>query len=294
MKLINRILGRRYAPIWEHSPGATVWKLQPTTPSGILFGESRDTEAKETTIFALRPSTGKLLYSGIALDEPWWIALEMTIGDVAIFHRFPKPDLPNAMGTVAVNCTDGSILWSNNELRVLCGIEELALVQRGESLDWSNLALIDIRTGAVLEEIGEHAERVAGFQEACSRTTLWDGWINSAQIDPETPEGIEVLALLKGEITDLRGPVEYRRHGPVTAVTASTPSRRGSAATLNNLVDTHLLLFSEGRVIHRDTLAQVSPSAVGDLFFIWNDLLIAIRDRSTLVCYDLREQHEQR
>ncbi len=238
----------------------------------------------------MRPSTGELLYSGISLDEPWWIALEMTIGEVAIFHRFPKPDLPNAMGTVAVDCTNGSILWSNNEIRVLCGIEELALVQRGESLDWTNLALVDIRTGAVLEEIGEDAERVAGFQEACSATTLWNGWINSSVVDPDSAEGIEVLALVGEEFTELRGPIEYGRHGSITIATASTPSRRGPSASLNNLVDTHLLLFSEGKALHRDTLAHASPSAVGDLFFIWNDLLIAIRDRTTLVCYDLKNK----
>ena len=103
MKLLQRIFGRGLPPGWEITPGGIVWKLQPT-PGGILIGEARDVEARTLSLFAVRPSTGEEIFTGIRLDEPWWIALEMTIGEIAILHSFPQPDMPTALGATAVDC----------------------------------------------------------------------------------------------------------------------------------------------------------------------------------------------
>jgi hypothetical protein len=286
VSLLQRIFGRTLSPAWEIAPGQIIWKLQPT-PGGVLVGESRDVDRKEMTIFATRPGDGRSLYSGRALNDPWWIALEMTIGEVAVFHSFPRPDLPNAMGATAVDCATGDVLWRDDSLRVICGVEELALVQRGDTLDFSSLALIDLRTGTVLEEIGEDPERVAAFQRACSTPPQWGGWINAEEIEPGTPEAITLESHLSPIIKERRGPIETAAINGYTVIAAHGRSRRSADAMLSGSVDSHVVVVDEGRVVFHEIVTRDAPGPASDVFFIWAGVLMFIRDRRTLIGINL-------
>lgn len=268
------------------TPGAVIWKILPT-PGGILFGESRDPEGKTMSLFALRPGTGEKIFSGVQLDEPWWIALEMTVGEVAILHRFPKPDLPNAMGTVAVDTTNGAILWSNDQLRILCGVEELAIAQQGDSLDWSNLLLIDARSGIRLEEIGEDPARVAGFQLACEGSAQWSGWINGDELNEGDARFAEINGRLDVLGKERRGTIEFAEHGGYQIVACHRRSTRSATSMLSNLYDTELFVFDGERTLYRETIMRDASGVGSEIFFILNGVLMFIRDRRTLVGINL-------
>lgn len=286
MSFLKRIFGKSLSPTWELTPGQLIWKLQPTE-GGILFGESRDVEQKKLTLFAIRPDEGKMLFSGVTLDEPWWVALEMTIGEVAVLHSFPRPDLPNAVGATALDCATGDLLWRDETIRVLAGVEELALVQRGNSFDWGALALIDARTGALLEEIGEDLERVQAFQQACASAGKWDGWISSEEVEAGSPKEITLASYLSSTIKDRRGSIEFAELDGFTVVAAHARSRRSAEAMLAGAVDTHLFIFEGDRQLYHEIVTKDAPAPAGDIFFIWRDVLIFIRDRRTLVGIDL-------
>jgi len=287
VSFLKRIFGKTLSPRWELTPGHLIWKLQPTE-GGILFGESRDVDRKKLTLFAVRPEEGKMLFSGVALEEPWWVALEMTIGEVAVLHSFPRPNLPNAIGATALDCVTGSLLWRDDTIRVLGGVEELALVQRGNSFDWSALALIDARTGAVLEEIGESPERLQAFQQACAAAGKWDGWINSEEVEAASPKEITLASSISSTIKDRRGPIEYAELDGYTVVAAHARSRRSAEAMLSGAVDTHLFIFEGEQTLYHEIVTRDAPAPAGDLFFIWHGMLIFIRDRRTLVGIDLK------
>lgn len=286
MSFLKRIFGKTLSPSWELTPGHMIWKLQPTE-GGILFGESRDVDSKRLTLFAVRPAEGKMLFNDIALEEPWWVALEMTIGEVAVLHSFPRPDLPNAIGTTALDCATGAVLWRDDAIRVLGGIEELALVQRGNAFDWSALALVDARTGVVLEEIGESPERVEAFQQACAAGGKWDGWISSEEPEAGSPMEITLASQLSPLIKDRRGNMEFAELNGYTVVAAHARSRRSAEAMLAGSVDTHLLILEGDRPLFHEIITRDAPGPSGDIFFIWHGMLIFIRDRRTLVGINL-------
>jgi|GEM_PF-2092573 len=281
VNLLQRIFGRRPATAWEIEPGDIIWKLQPT-PGGILVGEARDVDRRTMSLFAMRPMEGKLLFSDVRLHDPWWVALEMTIGEVAILHAYPRPDLPNAAGATAVDCATGEVLWRDDGLRVLCGTQELALVQRGGSHDWSSLALIDARSGVVLEEIGASPERTEAFQQTCAAVTEWPDWINSDTLDEDHPESGEIGPILDRLLPARRRPVEIGRYAGYTVLGVHVPSRRSADAMLANLVDTHLLILRDGRPVHQEIVTEDAPGPSSDIFFIWNGVLIFIRNRRRL------------
>lgn len=239
------------------------------------------------SLFAVHALEGRPLFSGVTLHDPWWIALEMTIGEVAILHAFPRPDLPNAIGATAVDCVTGEVLWRDDNLRVLCGTQELALIQRGSSFDLSGIALIDARTGVVLEEIGENAERANAFQQACAVTEEWPGWVNSETLEEDHLRFGEINDLLGRLMPERRGPVEMGGHGPFTILGVHAPSRRSAQTMLANLIDTHLFIVRDGRVVHQEIVTGDAPGPSSDIFFIWNGMLIFIRDRKTLAGINL-------
>lgn len=288
MNLLQRIFGRGLSSDWEVTPGGIVWKLQPTA-GGILIGEARNVEERTLSLFAVRPSTGQLLFSGVALDEPWWIALEMTIGEVAIFHSFPRPDMPSSIGATAVDCATGDVLWSDDGIRVLCGVEELALVQRGPAHDWTSLEVIDARSGALLERIGDDLERAAAFQRACDDGTQWHGWVNAHTMEPEEDRARLVTTTLDRVMKERRGAPEIAELGGYTVIAAHERSRRSPEAMLGNLVDTRLLVLHGDRLVHNDIVTRDAPGPAEDLFFLWHGVLVVIRDRRTLSGINLIE-----
>jgi hypothetical protein len=287
LKFLDRIFGPTLSPAWEVSPGGIVWKLQPTA-GGILAGESRDVERRTVSLFALRHRTGDVLFRDRTLEEPWWIALEMTIGEIAILHRYPRPDLPNALGAVAIDATTGEILWENETVRIICGLEEVGLAQRGESIDSPSLLFVDLRSGAVIEQI-EEIGRAREFQALCSAGEGIEGWTGSEEIDAASAEGRAIIATAGIKAEELRGSIESAEHGAYTVASLHLRSRRSANAMLAGRVDNMLLVIRDGRVLYRETAVPDAPAPSSDLFFIWNGVLTFIREGRTIVGIELRE-----
>jgi hypothetical protein len=285
VKLLDRFFGGKLAPLWEVTPGATLWKLE-VTPAGRLVGEARDIEAKRMSLFAIDLSTGSLLFSDRALDEPWWVALEAVAGEIAIVHRYPKPDMPNVLGAAAIDAASGELLWSDDSLRIVCGTEEILLAQRGASTDAPRLLFIDARSGSVLEEAAE--ERASIFMQACDDNERWRGWTSAEELDDAHPLHAELDPLLDRLLDDRRGTAEVARQGDYVIVSAYVRSRRSADAMLQGQLDNVLLVLQGGRVVFRETIATGLPAPTGDSFFLRHGILHFIRQGRTLVALDLR------
>jgi hypothetical protein len=285
VNILKRLFSSSLATAWTFSPGAVIWKLQ-ATPGGILVGESRDPEGKTMSLFALRVPNGLPLFQGVRLEEPWWIALEMTVGELAVLHRYPKPDLPNTLGATVLDCESGEVLWSDLTTRIICGAEEIALAQRGT--DRGDLFLIDLRTGVTLETVGGNPGRAEEFQELCERRPLPAGWVNSTSLTEDHPEYSRLSAEIAGNVVDQRGAAEVAAWEGFTVVAVHVRSRGSAEAMLANQVDTLIIVLDDGRVVYRDTIASNSPGPGDDHFFIWNGQLIFIRNRRQLVAVNLR------
>ncbi|MBC8146052.1 MAG: DUF4905 domain-containing protein [bacterium] len=284
MKLLNRLFGGRLAPSWEVTPGATLWKLE-VTSRGVLIGEARDIDAKRMSLFAIDLETGSLLYSGREFDEPWWAALDSVIGDTAIIHRYPKPDMPNILGATSIDASTGEQLWSDGTLRVVCGTDQILLAQRGAVNEEPSLVFVDARTGAVLSDAND--EQATVFENACDDSTRWHGWISADIIDEDDPRFNVLLPHLDKD--DRRGSIEAAWFGRYTIVSAYVRSRHSADAMLQGQLDNILLILDGDRVAYRETIAARLPAPTSDSFFIRSGILYFIRNGRTLVAFDLRD-----
>lgn len=285
MKILERLFGGRLAPSWELTPGATIWKLE-VTAGGRLVGESRDVESKRMTLFAIDLDRGALIFSGCALEEPWWLALDGVVGELAIVHRYPKPDMPNVLGTTVVDATTGATLWSDPTLRVICGAEEILLAQRGASNDAPRLAFVDARTGATLGDADD--ERAAAFHASCDEAARWSGWTAADELAEDEPRMLALRPVIDREIAERRGPVEVADVDGVVVASGYARSRQGADAMLQGLLDNIIVVVAGGRVVYRETIATRLPAPTGDSFFVRNGVLHFVRHGCTLVGLDLR------
>jgi hypothetical protein len=289
MEFLKRIFTSQRTPDWERAPGDMIWKLLPT-PTGILVGESRDPERKTMSLFAVDATSGAMLFSGRGLDEPWWIALELTIGEIAVLHRYPRPDLPNAIGATIVDCRSGELLWSNDTIRIICGIDEIALALRGAALETRDLLFLDARTGEVIEEIGNDMARAQEFQNICAERSVLDGWVNSEPFSDDHPHFDTLSRIIRREIVEQRGEAHVAEYGSFTVIGAHERSRRSADAMLQGRVDSVLLLLDGERVVYSERIATDATAPADDLFFIWHGKLIFIRDRRVLAAINLEQE----
>lgn len=288
MSLLRRIFAHGLRPAWELTPGGVIWKLLPTS-TGRLIGEARDPDRKTLTLFGVEPSEGITLFRDLTLEEPWWIALEMTIGDLAVLHRFPRPDMPSARGATVVECATGRVLWSDPALRVIRGDSRAALAEREHPLSGSTLELIDPSDGRTIETLGDDLERAHAFQAGRDDTRIWEGWVPSLPLSEEDPGHDEARRQIAREVREAIGAPFIARHGGYMVASVEEPTRTSAEARLANRVDTHLLILRDGRLRYRETIGRAQPISGEEAMFIWNGELIFIRDRRTLVGIPLIE-----
>lgn len=287
MKLLDRLFGGRLAPTWEVSPGATLWKLE-VTPRGRLIGEARDLESKRMSLFGVDLEEGSLLFSQRELDEPWWIALDAIVGEIAIAHRYPKPDMPSSLGATAIDAATGDVLWSDQTLRVVCGTDEILLAEKGVALESAHFVFVDARTGAELERPDE--DRAQSFALECNDTTRWQGWTSAEPLEESHERNSIILSVLDRVLEERRGTPEIATNGRFTAVSAYARSKRSADAMLQGQLDNVLLVLDDERVVYRETIASGLLAATTDSFFIRSGILYFIRNGRTLVALDLRTQ----
>jgi hypothetical protein len=195
--------------------------------------------------------------------------------------------MPNAIGTTVLDCTTGKVLWQDESVRIICGAEEIVLAQRGLSLDRPSLLLLDLRTGETLEEIGQALDRAGEFRAICENQPPVAGWINSSPLAEDSTRYRELSEIIEKNIPDRRGGVEIADYGTYSVLSLHERSRRSADAMLAGLVDNVLIVLEGDRVVHRETVTKDAPAVSDDLFFIWNGMLIFIREGRTLVGINL-------
>ena len=286
MKLLDRLFGGRLVPSWEVTPGATLWKLE-VTREGRLVGEARDLEAKRMSLFGVDLEEGTLLFNRVELDESWWVALDAVVGEIAIAHHYPKPDMPSMLGATAIDASDGTVLWHDETLRVVCGTSEILLAERGGPTVKNDFVFIDARTGAVIETADD--ERAGVFAGACDDSSRWSGWASAEPMDESSDGARAMLALLDRTLEERRGTPEIATHGRFTVISTYARSRRSADAMLQGQLDNVLLVIDEGRIAFRETIASGLLAATTDSFFLRNGILYFIRNGRTLVALRLED-----
>ncbi len=292
MSLFDRIFRKNLTPSWQLTAGGPIWKLL-VTDGGLIVGEVRNSERKQVSYFSILPTGGTIVFRDRKVGDDWWLSMEMTIGEIAVLHRYPTPDLPAARGVVMLDCETGEVRWSDDGVRVLCGTSDHVLVERGTSLENRTFQLRDLMTGEVREELGSDTERAEVIMAATHDPDRWVGWINAELLSDVHPEFARIDLALAKNYRQRIGPVEFASFAPYAVATLHVPSDGRAAASdassdfNDRAVAAHLIVIDGDTVVYDERIADDLPGPGTDHFFILHGTLLFIRDATTLVGIDL-------
>lgn len=260
--------------IFETARGNSIWKLL-CNASGILVGEERDPEKRETSFFAIDLAGGTTLWSGLRLEEKWWLSiLELTEKSMYVQHYAEGP-LPTPSGVTCIDLQAGEAKWSLPNVAYFKEAgEETIMLQQG-MLQHQYFA-VDTANGEMLRKLNveDLPARPEDRLEHLAFPTMID--------IEETPSG-EVQQLLE-TITDpgeIRGSIEYfRRSDHICLAYYSRDTKDAQAMLENKLVQDLAIFDADSRsVLFSERLSASLNYPVQGSYFLFN----ADRQRSQLL-----------
>lgn len=138
---------------FSHVFDGIVWKTVVAPEKGILVLEVRNSEKKQVTFSALESRTGKFHWRDILFDEPWWISLGATAGDVVVFTLYLEKNNPDKKAVFAYHLLDRKILWWNNDYSLVSVSNHQV---RGISSRYGSRSVtLDLLTGNEVSEVAD-------------------------------------------------------------------------------------------------------------------------------------------
>lgn len=257
-----------------------IWRILPTD-TGKLIIEERDTDKKEAFFSCVNIETGKTVMDARQFEEKYWLGIENVCCDLIIFHGYRKPDMPGHMGITVFDVNTEETVWKNNEFIYLFNTPGKIYAYK-EMFDGRKFSVLNIRTGELLEDLGEDAELVNGIMRGVpsqydSEIYKFPEPLNSAYI-----ENSEALNILQGfrEESPVAGSIEVLVIDGVLMFNAHRINKDGSLDNIFRAIE-----IVSKKVIFEEKLNRGIKAIVPDSFFIRGEhLFLLIEKKKVMVC----------
>jgi hypothetical protein len=267
-------------PEWEFRPGALIWRLFCTSTDRII-GEARDQKSKSVSFFCLDARSGAALWKDLKLDEPWWIGIEAVHKDVLICHGFARPDMPQHKGLLGIDSESGKLLWKNEEFSYWFSSEDKVYGQRYLFEKRIGCAL-DLRSGTLLNEYSGDLEQLQTLERESRERERDDNLVFPEPYNPDDLDSavtVKLARLLDGKKSVQS--IEHLLHRGLLIVDyyRLTGAAEGEPALVNVL---EVFDAEKGKTLHKETIASGTAIPAPDAFFVKDDFLYYIKNRTIL------------
>lgn len=263
---------------YDAPEGFLIWKLL-ISPAGIIAGEERGPEAKLVTFFALDLETRRPLFRGKELHEPWWLAAQAASSTHFYVSQFPKPDMPESSGIVALDIVTGEERWHNRDLSFVVESEGRVIARRSSPLR-TRYMILDPDSGEPVGEVDE------AFLRALDRNMPADERSRFPDtLSPESPHAIPLLDYLKSHdipLEELRGGLEWLAFDDVV-IWAFYYRQRTARGMLENLLTERIVVFHRDVCVYEDIVEPETQLPVPNTYFVYDHNLIYVRNKQAVV-----------
>jgi hypothetical protein len=285
MSIFSKIKSPKLASAWDfeaRGADSIIWKLL-ISPNGILAGEERDTEKKTGSLFAVDVASGKTLWRGAEIDEPWWFNSEVATRENIYIHKFKKPDMPEALGIVALDIATGKLRWEQPGVAMLFELDGKLFAQR-EGFGGKEFFSLGSTSGEIIEAFGSGNEEILA-----RRALIRDEDHHSVYSAPVTPDDElfePIKNVLEGAlaVNDLRGAIDFAQIGKYIIFSYHERITTNPDAALKGLLrnDLKVLDTDKGEIVHAITLNRETPYPQPENFFIHRGILIYVTEKRTV------------
>ena len=315
MKLFRRT-SQPWPPAWAHDAGAVIWRFL-FDGEGRIIGEARDPERKQARFFCLRERDGAVIWDDLRLGEPWWVGIEGVDAGRLYLHGYRKPDMPQHLGITAVDIPSGEQLWHNDEYAFVLALNGEVYAAR-ETFGGMQFYRLSAGDGSVAEEFGQDMNRINTLRREINEEDIFRGYRYPEPLGDNHPHGEAVTAALHDMVdtSAVRGdldvlfeppllmaawhePVPERKRpgGRTSAVPAETGATGGTGTASRAAMNAHsppvlqqrfeARDLASGRTLYSDVILEEAEAPGMDSFFVKDDQLMYIKNRSILTAHDL-------
>ena len=272
--------------VYTFSNKKQIWRLLPTT-TGKLIIEERDPESKEVFFSCIDIMTGKKIFNKLMIEEKFWIGIEKVYNDIIYFHKFRKPDMPGHRGIIAFDILKKEILWKNEALIFLFAYNnEVYSYQEstygGESRKYFKL---DSETGELIKNFGSDTGEINPLREKI--TDDFKGYLFTKQFIPEAEINQNVKRILSDERNHnlVSGKIDFILMNNMLLFSLHKIIPDGKE--MKNIFKT--VDIDNGKVIFEEELNRGVKSFIPDSFFVKDNLLFLLKEKTELLVCSLRE-----
>ena len=263
--------------LFQARADSSIWKLL-CSPAGVLTGEERNTSTRETSLFAYDLRAGRPLWSGVALEDKWWLSLvEMTESSLYIQHYAEGP-LPTPSGVSSIDLPSGRAKWSMSKVAYFAEAgEEVILLQQG---------MLQEQYLGVDQANGEMTRRITADELPPRSSDEFTHLTFPAVVDPQETVSGEIQRLLEPIVamSELRGSIEYLKLPLWTILSFYSRDTKDAQAMLENKLVQDLVIVdaTTDQVIFRERLSTSANYPVSGSYFLFQDTLLYVKDGSEL------------
>jgi len=260
----------------------TIWRLIPS--GNKLLVEERDEVSKQVYYNCVAIESGKSILKNFQPEDKFWSGIEAFEDDRIYFHKFVKPDMPGHIGVTVYDLNAKKILWRKDNFVFLFLNENkvFTFVQKFESREFFSL---DAETGNIVSQYGENAREINSIREKLL-DEQYEKYKNyyfpeSYTEDKSSPEVKGIIESLKqGEI--ISGTIDIITYQNLLLLSYHTVKDDGK---MNNYFI--IIEIDGGKVIFKEVINSDITSYIPDSFFIKDNFLFLIKDKSELIVFSL-------
>jgi hypothetical protein len=212
-------------------------------------------------------SMNKWLWTGLKLDEPWWVTLAAASKNVLLFTTYNDVNNPDKKSLVAFDILTQKPIWWRNDFAVSTVAGEIVTGVNTKFI--TKEVALDIRDG---KEIQRDAV-VFGAEQNFKVLRPFQYHEGSQHFDT-VRSFLGAKANFLPVIT-----VEYMEYGALIVISAFTSP--------NDLANYLFVFNSEGRMMVKETLGEHLKGIALDTFFVVDGFLIFAKNKKELICYKI-------
>jgi len=261
-----------------------IWRLIPTDTKKLVI-EERDIEKKQVYFSCIHSETGKKIFKNFQLDEKFWIGIETIYKDVIYFHKFVKPDMPQHKGIIAFDLNKQKVLWQNDEQNFLFVYDDKLYCYK-QNFESRNYFILNYATGRVAEDIGDYVEKINELRTKAKNSDDYSSYHFPQTFYPQSQINEKIdstLSNLRNEYV-ISGNIEYIVLNNLLLFNFHEAAEAGFLRNVFKAVD-----LSTGKYILEEVLMSKTTAYVPDSFFVKDDLLFLLIEKTRLGVYRISD-----
>jgi len=270
--------------LYKHDNEKQIWRIVPTANNKVLL-EERDQKTKEVFFSLLDIQSGKQIFNELQFEEKNWIGIETIYNDLIFFHTYGSREMPTHKSIIAFDTISQSIIWQNDKyvFSFLYDDKIYCYQQRFESRKFYTLNCF---TGEVIEELNDDVSSLNALKEKSledfeKQNYLFPEYFNRNDIPLKNYQKYLIQVL---EENVIKGDISYLLFNDILIFNYHQVNDEGTLD--NNIVAVDL---PQNRILLKDTLDKNLINLMPESFFIKDNFLFLIVDKTKLSIYKIVE-----